>query len=75
MGSDFHPDQIAVKTTQTQQVVRDGALGEQAADERHPRCRIHEPLGCKRGDGRVGRVGSVSEDRFQVRIDGSSLPV
>ena len=73
MSRDFHPDQIAVEPPQPQQVVRDGAFGKEAADERDARSRIHESLGRKGRDGFVGGVRGVSEDRFQMRIDGARV--
>ena len=75
MSRHFHPNQIAVEPPQTQQVVRHGAFGKEAADERDARGRIHESVGGKGGDGFVGGVRGVSKDRFQMRIDGASVSV
>ena len=65
MRRDFHPDQIAVHSTQAQQIVGDCALGKETAEKCLPRGRIHEPFGRERRHAFVGGAGCVAQHRFE----------
>ena len=55
---------------QAEQVVGDGTFRAQAFDERGARLRVDEARGVERLNARVGRLSSVPEHRFEMRIGG-----
>ena len=65
---DFHPDDRVVGAAKPEQVVGDGAIGDQAFDERVARLRIDEPIAIERTDVRIGRLAAVAENQLEVRI-------
>ena len=56
-------------TQHPQRVACDRAFAGEPLQERGTSVRVGKSLGSERGDGGVGRVGGVTEQLFQCRID------